>query len=257
MAGELEVLPEAGRPDTAKQIDLAGGLNLEEIKSIGQVFFQSGMFKDTKSAAQAITKVLAGQELGVPPMQAMRGIHVVDGNPQLSAGLIAALVKRSGRYDYRVSEANDTVVSLEWLQRDDKGRWETVGDSDFTRAEAETAGLLKKTNWQTYTEDMLFARALTRGARRYCPDVFGGAVYTLGEAAPDADDLPPAFVQTPGDYKPPRVAALHEDSPPAEDDAASSPSEASGTGQPGETHLFPPSQDELDALEADQHRDPA
>lgn len=258
MPSEVTVLPEANKPDTTKPLNLGGGLTLDEIKSIGQVFMQSGMFKDTKSAAQAITKVLAGQELGVPPMQAMRGIHVVDGNPQLSAGLIAALVKRSGRYDYRLVEANDSACVIEWRQRRDDGGWEVVGQSDFTREEAAAAGLDKKANWRTYTEDMLFARALTRGARRYCPDVFGGAVYTLGEAAPDQEDLPAPFVQTTGSYKPPRVANLHEDSPPAEDEPAERPTQTSTPtvqGQP-EAELFPPSDEELEALEADAHRDP-
>jgi hypothetical protein len=267
MAGEV-VLAEAGRPDTTKALQLGGGLTLEEIKSIGQVFQQSGMFKDTKSAAQAITKVLAGQELGVPPMQAMRGIHVVDGNPQLSAGLIGALIKRSNRYDYRVVTSDDTECKLEWRQRTDAGAWEVVGESKFTIAQAEHVPtkeygreikLSEKTNWKTYTEDMLFARALTRGARRYCPDVFGGAVYTLGEAAPDQDDLPAPYVQPTPDaaYKPPRVDVLHpEDSRPAdESDGAPNPTDPPGGS---DTSLFPPSQDELDALEADQaeHKDP-
>jgi len=266
-SNEVTVLPEAGRPDTTKALALAGGLNLEEIKSIGTVFFQSGMFRDTKSAAQAITKVMAGQELGVPPMQSMRGIHVVDGNPQLSAGLIAALVKRSRKYDYRVKEQNDMVVVLEWFQDG-----EPVGESSFTHGEAETANLTSRTNWKTYTEDMLFARALTRGARRYCPDVFGGAVYAPGEAAPDAEDLPrPMIQQTPqGGYRPPRVAGLHDDEVSGESRSASSAHEGAAhtaddegvqsspsvAPSGAEPHLFPPSDEELEALEADQHRDP-
>jgi len=249
---EIEVLPEAVKPDTNKQLALAGGLTLDEIKSIGQVFQQSGMFKDTKSVAQAVTKVLAGQELGIPPMQAMRGIHVVDGNPQLSAGLVASLVKRSGRYDYRVVEATDTAVVLEWRQRPvEGGAWEIVGRSDFTREDAAAAGLSNKANWKTYTEDMLFARALTRGARRYCPDVFGGAVYAPGEAAPDADDLPEPLIQRtpPGGYVPPRVATLHEESrsPASALEGAAHPSDAPASDSAGETELFPPSDDELDA----------
>jgi hypothetical protein len=277
-SNEVQVLPEAGRPDTTKSLALAGGLSLDEIKSVGTLFFQSGMFKDAKSAAQAITKVIAGQELGVPPMQSMRGIHVVDGNPQLSAGLIAALVKRSGRYDYRVKEQNDTVVVLEWRQAVGwAGRivtkYEVVGESSFTLAEAESANLTSRTNWKTYTEDMLFARALTRGARRYCPDVFGGAVYAPGEAAPDQEDLPQPFVQaTPqGGYTPPRVAPLHDDEVSGESRSASSAHEGaahtpegdasnSPSGAPSgtEPHLFPPSEEELAALEADaaKHRDP-
>ena len=122
-SSEVTVLPEAGRPDTTKTLELAGGLTLDEVKSIGTVFFQSGMFTEAKSAAQAITKVLAGQEMGIPPMASMRGLYVSQkGNVEFMSGLMGALVKRSGRYDYRVKEASDTVCVLEWRQRDDQGQ---------------------------------------------------------------------------------------------------------------------------------------
>jgi len=263
-SNEVTVLPEAGRPDTTKTLALAGGLNLEEIKSIGTVFFQSGMFRDTKSAAQAITKVMAGQELGVPPMQSMRGIHVVDGNPQLSAGLIAALVKRSVKYDYRIVTLDDEMCELEWTENGT-----VVGTSKFTLEQAKKIPgkdgkkLADKDNWRNYGEDMLFARALTRGARRHAPDVFGGAVYAVGEPVPEQEDLPrPMIQQTPqGGYVPPRVATLHEGSEESRS-ASSSPEGAAHTedapasASPSGTELFPPSEEEIAALEADQHRDP-
>lgn len=204
MTNEVQVL-EAAKPDLDRPLHLSGGLSLAEVKTIGQTFHLSGMFTDVKSAAQAVTKILAGQELGIPPMQAMQGYHVINGQPRLSASLIAALVKRSGRYDYRVREANDTLCSLEWFQDG-----ESVGESDFTFREAEAAGLVKGGGgWMKYREDMLFARALTRGARRYCPDVFGGAVYTLGEDAEDTDERPePHRLQLPKLRSPnPGVAA--------------------------------------------------
>lgn len=260
-SSEVTVMPEAGRPDTTKTLSLAGGLSLEEIKSIGTVFFQSGMFTEAKSAAQAITKVLAGQEMGIPPMAAMRGLYVSKkGNIEFMTGLMGALVKRSGKYDYDILEASDTAVVLRWKQRDDAGRWQVRGETDFTRAEAEQAALDSKETYKAYTEDMLFARALSRGCRRFCPDIFFGAVYAVGETAVEDHEKPPAFVQHAGDYKPPRVAQLHEDSPPAEDtntDQPSQPSAPKPSGQP-EGELFPPSQDELDALAeaAAAHRDP-
>lgn len=196
----------AQQVDATRPLDLAGGLTLAEAKSIGTLFHQSGLFKDMRSAAQAITKILAGQELGIPPMQAMNGYHIVDGQPRLSAGLIGALVKRSGRYDYRVVEANDTLCRLAWTQ-DGK----PVGESTFTRSEAETAGLIRASGgWAKYAEDMLFARALTRGARRYCPDVFHGAVYTLGEEADDTDERPePVRAQLPSLRAPRPAPAPH------------------------------------------------
>ena len=222
MTSDLTVVDRANL-DTSHALDLHGGLSLEEVKTIGTVFHQSGMFKDMRPAAQAITKILAGQELGIPPMQAMQGYHIVDGNPRLSAGLIGALVKRSGRYDYRIIEANDTVCHIRWFQAKRDGSLEAVGDSEFTLLEAQTAGLATRTNWKTYAEDMLFARALTRGARRYCPDVFHGAVYTLGEEAEDQAERPqpvevpfPKFSPPPigeDDLRPEAAAVTAADSP--------------------------------------------
>ncbi|NJO31398.1 MAG: recombinase RecT [Richelia sp. SL_2_1] len=49
------------------------------------------------------------------------------------------------------------------------------------------AGLLGKDNWKKWPSDMMFARALTRGARRYCPDVFGGPAYTKEELEDSVD----------------------------------------------------------------------
>ena len=47
-------------------------LPITEIMSIGKAFAESGMFLDTKSAAQAIVKIQAGQEIGIPPFAAMK-----------------------------------------------------------------------------------------------------------------------------------------------------------------------------------------
>lgn len=38
----------------------------------------SGYFGDVKSQAQAMVKVLAGAEIGLPPFASMSGIHIVN-----------------------------------------------------------------------------------------------------------------------------------------------------------------------------------
>lgn len=177
------------------RFDLAS-LSMEEMNGIAAVFYKAGTFKSVQSQAEALVKIIAGQELGVKPLQAMNGIHMVDGEPRLSAGLVGALVKRSGRYDYRVEQSDDQACEIVWLQRTPGGALETVGRSRFTYAQAEKVigksgkKLVDGAGWKNYREDMLFARALTRGARRFCPDVFGGAVYALGEEVTDADERP-------------------------------------------------------------------
>ncbi len=149
----------------------------KEIEWIAQAFIASGYIKDARDFGQAVTKIIAGLEIGVAPFQAMRGLHIIGGQPTLSAGLVGALVKRSGRYNYLPQTSNDEECILDWYENGD-----LVGQSSFSMADAQRAGLIKKGGpWQTYPKAMLAARALTAGARMYCPDVFGGAVYGEGE----------------------------------------------------------------------------
>ena len=56
--------------------------------------------------------------------------------------------------------------------------------------DARRIGLANRPNWVKDQETMLFARALTRGARRHCPDVFSGAVYDLDELQDDIPERP-------------------------------------------------------------------
>ena len=135
---------------------------LADIAQWADVFVKSGMFKDAKSVAQAIVKIQAGQELGLPPFAAMRGFDVIEGKPAPNAGLTAALIKRSGRYGYNVTRSDATACVLEWTEG---GR--VIGETSFSMDEAKAAGLAGRGPWKAYPQDMQFARALTRGARRF------------------------------------------------------------------------------------------
>lgn len=147
------------------------------------VLAKSGFFKDVQSEAQAIVKVLAGAELGLPPFASMTGISIIQGKPVLGANLIATLVKNDPRYDYRPVEHTDTACVIEW-----KENGKIVGESSFNWDEAQRAGLTGKDNWRKYPSDMLFARAISRGARRFAPGIFGGSpIYTPDELGADVD----------------------------------------------------------------------
>jgi len=57
-----------------------------------------------------------------------------------------------------------------------------IGVSVFTIEDAKTAGLYRQSSpWEKYPRNMVFARAITNGARWYCPDVFNGPIYTPDE----------------------------------------------------------------------------
>ena len=152
------------------------GMSLAETHTLADTFVKSGFFSDTRAAAQAVVKILAGRELGFGPMASMTGVYIVKGRVSLSANLLAAAIKRSGRYNYRVSEMTDERCMIEFTEND-----EPCGESAFTIEDAKGAGLLANQTWKQYPRNMLFARALSNGARWYCPDVFGGPLYTPEE----------------------------------------------------------------------------
>jgi hypothetical protein len=173
-----------------------GGFEL--MQRSAQAMVQSGYFKDSRDVAQAVVKVMAGAELGIAPFAAMTGIHIVQGRPTLSSNLIATLVKNDGRYNYRVKVATDTECVLTWFEDG-----QACGESSFTMKEANGAGLTGKQVWKQYPSDMLFARALTRGARRFAPGIFGGApVYTPEEMGADENEAGDIIDVTPQKQNP-------------------------------------------------------
>lgn len=160
---------------------------IEDLARVGDVFVRSGFFNDTRDAAQAIVKVMAGQELGFAPIASMTGVYIVKGKVSLSANLIAAAVKRSGRYTFRVRKHDATVCEIEFFELDKAGNKESIGISGFSMQEATQAGLTTSAIWKNYPRNMLYARAMSNGAKWYCPDVFGGPVYTPDELGATID----------------------------------------------------------------------
>ena len=158
-----------------------------DVMELGSILSKSGYFKDATEAAQCVVKVLAGQELGFGPVASMTGIHIIKGRVTLSANLIGAAVKRSGRYDYRLAVLDDKKCSIDFYYIFGDGDHDKVGTSTFTIEDAEQAGLVNGDNWKKYPRNMLFARALSNGAKWYCPDVFGGPVYTPDELGVPVD----------------------------------------------------------------------
>lgn len=161
--------------------------SIEDLSRVGDVFVRSGFFADTRDAAQAIVKVMAGQELGFAPIASMTGVYIVKGKVSLSANLIAAAVKRSGRYTFRVRQHDAQICEIEFFELDKAGNKESIGVSSFSMKEAAQAGLASSATWKNFPRNMLYARAMSNGAKWFCPDVFGGPVYTPDELGATID----------------------------------------------------------------------
>lgn len=138
---------------------------------IAEAMFKSGYFPDVKSMAQAVVKVVAGEELGLSPMAAIQGITMIEGKIGMTANLMATLVQQHPDYDYKVIEATDTHAEIDFYKDG-----EIIGKSEFAIADAERAGLVKaKSNWEKWPKAMCFNRCLTQGVRMYCPIVTNGS----------------------------------------------------------------------------------
>ena len=160
--------------------------NLDDLQRVARLLAASNYFEKggDVAVAQIATKVLAGREMGFAPFASVNGIHIIQGKPTVSANLMAAAVKRSARYDYRVREMSATLCRLEFFERVG-GKLESLGLSEFTAADAQKAGTQ---NLAKFARNMLFARAMSNGVRWYCPDVFdGAAVYTPEEMGAQVD----------------------------------------------------------------------
>ncbi len=147
------------------------------------MFSKSGFFKDARQAAQAGVKLMIGQELGLSAYSSM-GLHIVEGKIELSSGAMAALIKSSGIYKFKIVTLTAERCELSWTERETPAdKWEKAGPNTiFTIEDAKRAGLIKpKSGWEKYPEDMCFARCLSRGFRRYCAELAAGAVYVQGE----------------------------------------------------------------------------
>jgi RecT family len=162
--------------------------------------------------ADVFATIMAGLEVGLAPMAALRGIHIIKGRPALSADAMVALALSRGAAEYfRCIESTDAVATYET-----KRHGQPLRRMSFSIQEAERAKLLGKSdsNWANYPAAMLRARAKSALARDVYPDVLAG-IYTADELMGGAHDEVIDVEVTP--------PSASEDSAPAESAPAAGP----------------------------------
>lgn len=144
--------------------------------TIADQAIQSKLYKDIGDTASAMAKMLTGRELGIPPMASLREINIFQGKVEISARMMSALIRSKGHSIQEKLSSSEECI-LVGQRNDTKDSMIVRFDLD----EARQAGLIKEGgNWKKYPKDMLFARALSRLARRLFSDVIGGC-YVEGE----------------------------------------------------------------------------
>jgi hypothetical protein len=154
-----------------------------------------------------IVTVMAGAEIGLPPMASLRLYHIMDSIPRLSAEGIRAVLLSHPEIEYFEPQTGDDKQAT-WIG---KRRGRPEKSATWTVERAKRAGLWDRKNrdgspgnWQKYTEDMLNARASMQLGRMIAPDIVAGMVSR--EEAMDGDFIQadaterkeqPAFVAPP------------------------------------------------------------
>jgi hypothetical protein len=156
--------------------DLPGVFQLADALADAQGFLPSWV----KTRGQAVAVLLAGRELGIPPMRAFRVLFSIEGKVELASSEMLALLMRGG-------------VRIQWVRSDHEVahvKMERPGqpphEETFTIDDAKRAGLASKPIWQKYPKNMLRARCASNAARWYAPDLLGNA-YAEGEISDEIE----------------------------------------------------------------------
>lgn len=155
-----------------------------------------------------------GASLNLPPMQALQGIHVVNGKPTASADLMAALVRRAG-HKLRI-EGDDTRCTATIVRADDPDYPMSV---TWTWDKAQRAGLPERNpTWNVYPGAMLRARAISDVARMAANDALHGIIYTPEELESvatqvEVEPAPSTPTDAAGPARPEQQAAVEPEEP--------------------------------------------
>lgn len=139
------------------------------------------------------TVVCTAVALGLNPLTAVATgqLYTIRGKIEMTAQTMGSLIRSKGHSITMSRDSNETQVILHG-KRADNGDTMTA---KFTLKDAEKAGLTRNASWSAYTEDMLYARALSRLARRLFPDVICNNVYIEGEISQDTAINKPPLVE--------------------------------------------------------------
>lgn len=151
----------------------------QAMKEMAKEFSASGALPAHLSNAARVVMVLqAGAEMGIPPMQAINTLYIINGKVAMEGRAMLKQVMAGGvKVKWKVSTPETCTVVLSREGFDEH-------EETYSIDEAKSAGLLDKKGdvWKKYPKDMLRWRALSRASRFYCPDITEG-VHLVEEIA--------------------------------------------------------------------------
>ncbi|SDF82563.1 hypothetical protein [Thalassobaculum litoreum] len=149
--------------------------DLDQAWRMAQLICRSNLApKDMKTEEQIVTAIFHGLEVGLPPMQAVQSIAVVNGRPLVWGDAAKALVLASGLAEEITETWDGEGEKLRAICRVKRRGESAVHEQTFSVADAREAGLIDKDIWKKYRRRMLQMRARAFALRDKFPDVLKG-----------------------------------------------------------------------------------
>lgn len=120
--------------------------------------------------------ILAGNELGLPPMAALRSLDIIQGTPGLRAHAMRGLIQSHG-HTVQLVESTDTRCVMRGMRKGED-LWQQV---EWKIERAEQLGLTGKPEWKKQPQTMLVARATGEICRLIAADVLHAMPYAAEE----------------------------------------------------------------------------
>ena len=165
---------------------------------IAQTLVQTSFCPDSfrNKPGEATAAILAGMEMGLSPMAALRSFDVIQGQAAARAVTLRAVVQSQG-HEIELVESTPAVCRMRG-RRKGSTTWQEVR---WTMDRARQLNLTNKPNWKNQPQTMLVARATSELARLIASDAILGLAYSAEEiadgGAPDqAETTAPASTGT-------------------------------------------------------------
>ena len=157
--------------------------DLNNIQKICETLMASKHYQ--KMGADGVMAIVhKATSLGVHPMDALNGgMYFVQGRVEMSAILMARLIRQQKHSITMDKTSTDSICILHGKRSDNGDTWKT----SFSINDARRAGLIKVGGpWEKYPDVMCYNRALSKLARQLFPDVIGNC-YVEGEIVETLD----------------------------------------------------------------------
>jgi hypothetical protein len=156
--------------------------DLREARIIAKDIHDAHLFSAFGSPQAVLTAVMLGSEFGIPPVASLRGVHIIEGKPSMSAGLMAAVVMKSGLAEYfEPVEVGPESVTFETKRKTARNPLRVTHTIAMAKqawnkgkTDAEREASWKASGWGRNPTDMLVARCQSRLARYAYPDLLAG-----------------------------------------------------------------------------------